>query len=281
MTACIVGWAHTAFGRLEGETVESLIVRVATRRWRMPASPPATSTRSCSATSTPASRRRILPPRWCCRPRPTCASSARPGSRTPAPPARPPCTRLNSIAAKAARIVLVVGAEQMTDAGTRDRAQPAQGVLRARGGRHRRRLRRHLSPDRRSLFPALGRPVGRWRASPPRTTRMASAIRTRRSARTRLRFRRTESDKNPRVAGPLKRTDCSLVSDGAAAVVLADVTTALRLGKAVAFRRRARAGFPADVEARRAQARRLRARLETRAGGRRRRAHRPVVRRDP
>ncbi len=31
MTACIVGWAHTPFGRLEGETVESLIVRVADR----------------------------------------------------------------------------------------------------------------------------------------------------------------------------------------------------------------------------------------------------------
>src|ERR1700724_3413411 len=30
MTACIVGWAHTPFGKLEGETVESLIVRVAT-----------------------------------------------------------------------------------------------------------------------------------------------------------------------------------------------------------------------------------------------------------
>src|SRR6266704_2712919 len=29
MTACIVGWAHTAFGRLEGESVESLIVKVA------------------------------------------------------------------------------------------------------------------------------------------------------------------------------------------------------------------------------------------------------------
>jgi acetyl-CoA C-acetyltransferase len=49
-------------------------------------------------------------------------------------------------------------------------------------------------------------------------------------------FCRTESDKNPRVAGPLKRTDCSLVSDGAAAVVLADVATALKLGKAVVFR---------------------------------------------
>ena len=40
-------------------------------------------------------------------------------------------------------------------------------------------------------------------------------------------FCRTESEKNPFVAGPLKRTDCSLVSDGAAAVVLADVETAL------------------------------------------------------
>jgi acetyl-CoA C-acetyltransferase len=49
-------------------------------------------------------------------------------------------------------------------------------------------------------------------------------------------FCRTESEKNPFVAGPLKRTDCSLVSDGAAAVVLADVETALRLKKAVAFR---------------------------------------------
>ena len=49
-------------------------------------------------------------------------------------------------------------------------------------------------------------------------------------------FCRTESEKNPRVAGPLKRTDCSLVSDGAAAVVLADVATALKLGKALAFR---------------------------------------------
>src|SRR5438128_5964922 len=30
MDVGIVGWAHTPFGRLEGETVESLIVRVAT-----------------------------------------------------------------------------------------------------------------------------------------------------------------------------------------------------------------------------------------------------------
>ena len=74
-------------------------------------------------------------------------------------------------------------------------------------------------------------------------------------------FCRTESEKNPFVAGPLKRTDCSLVSDGAAAIVLADVETALRIGRAVAFRAdRARAGLPADVEARHPQVRGLHAR---------------------
>jgi acetyl-CoA C-acetyltransferase len=49
-------------------------------------------------------------------------------------------------------------------------------------------------------------------------------------------FCRTESERNPFVAGPLKRTDCSLVSDGAAALVLADVETALAMPKAVVFR---------------------------------------------
>ena len=49
-------------------------------------------------------------------------------------------------------------------------------------------------------------------------------------------FCRTLSDKNPYVAPPLKRTDCSLVSDGAAAMILADEDTARALGKAVRFR---------------------------------------------
>ena len=40
MTACIVGWAHTPFGKLEGETVESLIVGSRPRRSPMPASRP-------------------------------------------------------------------------------------------------------------------------------------------------------------------------------------------------------------------------------------------------
>jgi acetyl-CoA C-acetyltransferase len=51
-------------------------------------------------------------------------------------------------------------------------------------------------------------------------------------------FCNTPSDKNPLVAGPLRRTDCSLVSDGAAALVLADEETAASLSRAIGFRAR-------------------------------------------
>ena len=46
------------------------------------------------------------------------------------------------------------------------------------------------------------------------------------------------SEKNPYVAAPLRRTDCSLVSDGAAALVIADAETAETLERAIAFRAR-------------------------------------------
>jgi acetyl-CoA C-acetyltransferase len=49
-------------------------------------------------------------------------------------------------------------------------------------------------------------------------------------------FCRAESDKNPYVAPPLKRTDCSLVSDGAAALVLADHETAKAMTNAISLR---------------------------------------------
>lgn len=54
-------------------------------------------------------------------------------------------------------------------------------------------------------------------------------------------FCNTISDKNPYVAGPMRRTDCSLVSDGAAALVLTDTETALRRPKAIHLRAMAHA----------------------------------------
>ena len=59
-------------------------------------------------------------------------------------------------------------------------------------------------------------------------------------------FCNSVSDRNPRVAGPLRRTDCSLVSDGAAAIVLAEAEVAANLARAISFRARVQANdvFP-------------------------------------
>ena len=44
-------------------------------------------------------------------------------------------------------------------------------------------------------------------------------------------FCNTVSERNPLVAGPLRRTDCSMVSDGAAALVVADEETAATMAR--------------------------------------------------
>ena len=54
-------------------------------------------------------------------------------------------------------------------------------------------------------------------------------------------FCNTISERNPTVIGAIRRTDCSLVSDGAAAIVMTDTETALRFPKAVHFRAAAHA----------------------------------------
>jgi acetyl-CoA C-acetyltransferase len=52
-------------------------------------------------------------------------------------------------------------------------------------------------------------------------------------------FCNTISEKNPLIAAPLRKTDCSLVSDGAAALILADESLIHLFGRAVRFRSRA------------------------------------------
>lgn len=51
-------------------------------------------------------------------------------------------------------------------------------------------------------------------------------------------FCNTVSDRNPYVAEPLRRTDCSLISDGAAAIVVARAEVASTLKRAIGFRAR-------------------------------------------
>src|SRR6266545_5537117 len=115
MTACIVGWAHTPFGKLDGETVESLIVRVTTEALADAGVAPADIdeivlghfnagfspqdfTASLVLQASPDFRfKRATRVENACA---TGSAAVHQG--------------LKSIEAKAARIVLVVGAEQMT-----------------------------------------------------------------------------------------------------------------------------------------------------------------------
>ena len=239
MTACIVGWAHTAFGRLEGETVESLIVRVAGEALADAGIAPGDVdeillghfnagfsaqdfTASLVLQASPELRfKRAMRVENACA---TGSAAVHQG--------------IKAIEAKSARIVLVVGAEQMT---TTPAAEIGKNLLKASYVREEADIEGGFA----GIFGKIaGLYFQRWGDQSDALARIAAKNHKNGVGNPYAQIRkdlgydfcRTESEKNPRVAGPLKRTDCSLVSDGAAAVVLADVGTALKLGKAVAFR---------------------------------------------
>jgi acetyl-CoA C-acetyltransferase len=239
MTACIVGSAHTPFGRLEGESVESLIVRAASEAIAdagiaprdvdeivlghfNAGFSPQDFTASLVLQASPDLRfKRAMRVENACA---TGSAAVHQG--------------LKAIAAKAARIVLVVGVEQMT------------ATLPAEIGRN--LLKASYVKDEAGVEGGFAGIFGKIAAlyfqkygDQSDALAMIAAKNHKNGVGNpyaQIRkdlgydFCRAESEKNPFVAGPLKRTDCSLVSDGAAALVLADVETALRLDKAVAFR---------------------------------------------
>src|SRR4030081_833789 len=239
MTASIVGWAHTPFGKFDTETVESLVVRVANDALAdagisagdvdeivlghfNAGFSPQDFTASLVLQASPDLRfRRATRVENACA---TGSAAVHQG--------------LQAIAAKSARIVLVVGVEQMP---TTPAPDIARNLLKASYVREEAEIEGGFA----GIF---GRIAGlyfqkhgdqsdalaRIAAKNHRNGMANPFAQIRRDLG--YEFCRTESEKNPRVAGPLKRTDCSLVSDGAAAVVLADVATALKLGKAVAVR---------------------------------------------
>jgi acetyl-CoA C-acetyltransferase len=239
MTACIVGWAHTPFGKLDGETVESLIVRVATQALADAGVGPSdvdeivlghfnagfsgqdfTAALVLQASPELRFKRATRVENACA----TGSAAVHQG--------------LRAIEAKAARVVLVVGVEQMT---TTPAAEIGRNLLKASYVRE--------EADIEGGFAGIfGRIAGlyfqKYGDQSDALARIAAKNHKNGVGNPYAQMRkdlgfafcRTESEKNPYVAGPLKRTDCSLVSDGAAAIVLADVETALRLDKAVVFR---------------------------------------------
>jgi hypothetical protein len=145
---------------------------------------------------------------------------------------------LNSIAAKAARVVLVVGVEQMT---TTPGPEIGKNLLKASYVREEADIEGGFA----GIFGKIaGLYFQRWGDQSDALAMIAAKNHKNGVGNPYAQLRkdlgfefcRNVSEKNPFVAGPLKRTDCSLVSDGAAALVLADVETALQLNKAIAFR---------------------------------------------
>jgi acetyl-CoA C-acetyltransferase len=239
MTACIVGWAHTPFGKLSDETVESLIVRVANAALA-DAGVAAKDideivlghfNAGFSAQDFSASLVLQASPdlrfKRATRVENACATGSAAVHQG-----------LKSIAAGASRIVLVVGVEQMT---TTPGAEVGRNLLKASYVRE----EADIDGGFAGIFGKIaGLYFQRWGDQSDALARIAAKNHKNGVGNPYAQIRkdlgyefcRSESDKNPRVAGPLKRTDCSLVSDGAAAVVLADVETALKLNKAIVFR---------------------------------------------
>ena len=225
-TPYIIGWGHTPFGKLDNLDLGAARARCGAAG---AAAAPDWSPRTSTASSSGHFNGGFVPQDFSGVARrgrdPRASATRRPCAwRTPAPPARRRSgrrwTRLQSGRMKRA---LVIGFEKMNTLPNAQIGEVAAEVLLRQGGRRQaRRLRRRLRRDRERVLRALRRPVAtRSRRSRPRTTATASHnpyAHMRRDLG--YEFCRNPSDKNPFVAGPLKRSDCSLVSDGAAALVL-------------------------------------------------------------
>jgi len=239
VTACIVGWAHTPFGRLDAESVESLTVRVADAALRDAGVAAADVDEillghfnaGFSAQDFTASLVLQASPdlrfKRATRVENACATGSAAVHQG-----------LKAIEARAARIVLAVGVEQMT---TTPAPEIGRNLLKASYVRE----EADIAGGFAGLFGNIaGLYFQKYGDQSDALARIAAKNHKNGVGNPYAQLRkdlgfefcRTESEKNPFVAGPLKRTDCSPVSDGAAAVVLADVETALGMKKAVAFR---------------------------------------------
>ena len=244
MTACITGWSHSNFGKLEGESVESLIVSVveeALNDAQLDASDVdeiylghfnagfSKQDFTASLVFQASDKFRFKP---ATRVENACATGSAAVQQG-----------VKAIEAKQARHVLVVGVEQMTMTPGREIGEnllkasylPEDGETPAGfagvfGNIAQAYFQRY--GDQSDALATIAAKNHKNGAANPYAQMQKDLG---------YEFCRAESEKNPFVAGPLKRTDCSLVSDGAAAIVLSDVQSALTMNKAVAFRATAHA----------------------------------------
>lgn len=239
MTGCIVGWAHGKFGKLEGQDLESLIASVAVDAMNDAGIGPDDVDEiyvghfggGFVKQDFPASLVLQASDRLRFKPATRVENACATGSAAVH-------LGLNAIAARKARFVLVVGVEKMTETP----GEQIGGILMKasyvkeedRPGMSFAGVFGHIAQLYFQRYGDQSDAMARIAAKNHRNGTHNPYAQLRKDLG--YEFCRTVSDKNPLVAGPLRRTDCSLVSDGAAALVLADVQSALSLRKAVAFR---------------------------------------------
>jgi acetyl-CoA C-acetyltransferase len=239
MTGCIVGWGHSKFGKHDGRDIESLIVEVAQGALADAGVAAADIDSVYLGTMNGGFVKQEFPA--------SLVFQADPAFRfKPATRVENACATgsaaihmgLNTIAAGKARLVLVVGVEKMSEvsgievndlllrASYRKEEDQIEGGFAGIFGQIAQKYFQRYGDQSDALARIAAKNHKNGVANPLAQMRRDLGYE----------FCRTISDKNPLVAGPLKRTDCSLVSDGAAAVVLADTQTALAMKKAVVFR---------------------------------------------
>jgi acetyl-CoA C-acetyltransferase len=237
MSGCIVGWAHTKFGKLEGEDLESLIAGAAAEAIRDAGIAPADidsinvgNFGGFGKQGFPASFA-LVDPALRFRPATRVENACATGSAAIR-------LGLNELAARRSRFVLVVGAEKMTAAAG---PEVSDALLAASY----RREEGDTEGGFAGIFARIAQLYFQRYGDKSKALARIAAKNHRNGVENpyaQLRkdlgfaFCNTVSDKNPIVAPPLRRTDCSLVSDGAAAIVLTDTETALRMPKAIHIR---------------------------------------------
>jgi acetyl-CoA C-acetyltransferase len=239
MSGCIVGWAHGKFGKREGLDLEALLAEVCVGALADAGLAPGDVDEIYVGHFGGGFVKQDFPA--------SLVMQAVDGLRfKPATRVENACATgsaaihqgLNAIAARKARIVLVAGVEKMTETPgeqiggilmkasyVKEEDRPGMSFAGVFGHIAQLYAQRYGDPsDAMAKIAAKNHANGC--ANPYAQLRKDLGYE----------FCRTVSDKNPLVAGPLRRTDCSLVSDGAAALVLADFGTAMAMKKAVAFR---------------------------------------------
>jgi acetyl-CoA C-acetyltransferase len=237
MTACIVGWDHLKFGKRVDDDIEDMIVSVATGAMHDAGVEPRDVDAIYLGTFGGGFVRQEFPA--------SLVLHAHDDLRfKPSTHVENACATgsaaiyqgLNHIAAKRGRIVLVVGVEKMTEVS----GEVLGGILSKASY-----LREESASSFAEIFGQITDAYFQKYGDKSDALAMIAAKNHKNGCDNPYahlqkdlgyEFCRNVSEKNPIVAGPLKRTDCSLVSDGAAAIVLSDVDTALKMDKAVYFR---------------------------------------------